>query len=126
MKPTKKAVTPKKASPRVRTAAAQSTMTIDDLYRIGESLFGTHWQADLAKDFQEIDFDCTKSLISKIIHGSRKVPPGMGLALREIVLSHIMVLTECLELPGIAKADDEHTKKAAAAIRKGVEIADQA
>jgi hypothetical protein len=82
------------------------------LKRVGSSLYGTHWQADLAR---EIEF--SKAQITRWLNKSRTMPAALPLALQQVVLDRIIVLAGLLEEGGMPQ--DEKVTRAAAKIRSG-------
>lgn len=90
------------------------------LRAIGEALYGSHWQQDLAK---AIRYD--KSLITRIMSGSRSIPADMAERVRQAAVDRIGQLAEALTMAGMPEVDSARTTRACTLLRaaSGVAVA---
>lgn len=94
---------------------APRVLTQEGFRRIGETLNGTHWQSDVAREI-----GISKSQITRYLdtsgnpRTSRPIPPSMGPELQHIINGRILELAELIDLPGMpwAGTDQAVTAKA--------------
>lgn len=103
-----------------------SLLSLEVLPVFGESLFGTHWQADLARAIS-----LSKSQITRIIKkrdpeanpaSVRNLNPKFPVELKEVVLERILSLTGLLDTPGMPYYDSIEMEKAREHILKAAQI----
>lgn len=85
------------------TAPLQS----EGIRKIGRTIGGTHWQADVAR---EIDY--SKSMVTRVLAGSRKADILFARGLRNVMLGKIEGLTALLNTEGLPHSKSTNTKAA--------------
>jgi len=83
------------------TIPPDSALVADLLKRVGKTLYGTHWQADFAK---QIGF--SKAQITRWLNGSRTMPPTLNIALQQVVIERILILADLLAHEGMPDSPD--------------------
>ena len=83
----------------VAVAAAPTILTAADFRRIGHTLNGDHWQADIAKQI-----GCSKSQVTRYLNESRVLNPLVARHLQYVVVERIMALAALMDLPGMPYA----------------------
>lgn len=83
---------------------------------IGETLNGTHWQADIAKLL-----GCSKSQVTRYLNKSRGLTPLVAHQMRDIIAERIADLALMLRVQGMPAAAEPETDAAVKAIRRAAE-----
>lgn len=83
---------------------------------IGETLNGTHWQADIAKLL-----GCSKSQVTRYLNKSRGLTPLVAHQMRDIIAERIADLALMLRVEGMPASADPETDAAVKAIRRAAE-----
>lgn len=84
------------------------------LRRVGQRLYGTHWQADFSKQI-----GVSKAQVTRWLNGSRVIPGTLNIGLQQVVVETIIALAATLKEPGMP--EDEQVDAAAAAIIQAAE-----
>lgn len=83
----------------------------DDFRRIGSTLNGDHWQADIAKAI-----GCSKSQVTRYLNQSRDLNPMVARHLQFIINERIVALTRLMGLHGMPHAGTPEAHQALQAI----------
>lgn len=87
-----------------------------DFRRIGSTLNGDHWQADIAKAI-----GCSKSQVTRYLNQSRDLNPMVARHLQFIICDRIAALTRLMDLHGMPYAGTRQVREAQTAIDKALE-----
>ena len=88
-----------------------SVLSLEVIPVFGSTLFGTHWQADLARMISLSKSQITRILKKRDPNSNpvtvRNLSPNFPVALKEVVLQRILDLAILLDTPGMPYADSE-------------------
>lgn len=88
----------------------------EDFRRIGSTLNGDHWQADIAKAI-----GCSKSQVTRYLNQSRDLNPMVARHLQFIICDRIAALTRLMDLHGMPYAGTAQAREVQTAIDKALE-----
>jgi len=101
----------------VKDKMEAESLSPDSIKKIGRAIGGTHWQADVARDI-----DYSKSMITRVLNGTRTADSLFADGLRDVMLTKIENVTALLGANGLSGANSPTTKKAQAMIREAVAL----
>lgn len=94
-----------------------ATLSPESIKKIGRSIGGTHWQADVAR---HPAMDYSKSMITRVLNGTRKPDRLFADGLREVMLDKIEGVAVMLDAEGLPDYGAPSTKKAKALITEAL------
>lgn len=83
-----------------------TVISITDLRRVGEALYGLQWKGDMARET-----GYSKSYLTYILKGARVMPPDMGQRLHEAVLRKLEMLVDKLAVQGMPLSNPQSHKQ---------------
>lgn len=89
----------------------------ETVQKIGRALGGTHWQADVARDI-----DYSKSMVSRVVSGTRVPDEHFANGFREAMLDKISTVNSLLTSSGLPYFDDPETRRAQKMIAEAIKI----
>lgn len=73
----------------------------ETIRRIGYTIAGKHWQADVAQAM-----GISKSQMTRWLNGSRSMPPTLNIAFEQVIYDKLVALADCLVMPGMPRSSE--------------------
>lgn len=105
-----------RAAPASAVAAPAPVLSPEDFRRIGSTLNGDHWQADIAKAI-----GCSKSQVTRYLNKTRVLNPVVARHLQFVIAERIVALAQLMDLHGMPYAGLSQVDDAVAAITLALE-----
>lgn len=95
-----------KAPPRTQRPVTYIDMTVENVRRIGEHLYGSFWKNDMS-----VNARVSKTLITAILNRTKPVPLDFAERMRRAAIDRIMDMAKVLVMDGMPDTDSERTQK---------------
>lgn len=97
---------PAKAPPREPPEPKYANMSVENVRRIGEHLYGSFWKNDMS-----VNARVAKTLITGILNRTKPVPLDFAIRMRGAAIDRIMDIAKILVMPGMPDPQSDRTKK---------------
>lgn len=88
-------------SPRISRTQKAPVLNEDTIRKIGYTLAGKHWQADVA---QMLGF--SKSQMTRWLNRSRPMPETLNVMFEQVLYDRLVALADCLTMPGMPQSKE--------------------